>query len=72
MTPQIMGGLIRARRMVLEIDAQDELTNLKLQNIAAAIEHAIIAESEVREERVLHILSEQGLDDFDKADLICK
>ena len=72
MTPQIMGGLIRARRMVLEIDAQDELTKLKLQNIATAIEHAIVAESGVGEERVLHILSEQGLDDFDKADLICK
>ena len=49
MTPQIMGGLIRARRMVLEIDAQDELTKLKLQNIATAIEQEEEIELTVRD-----------------------
>ena len=49
MTPQIMGGLIRARRMVLEIDAQDELTKLKLQNIATAIEQEEDIELMVRD-----------------------
>ena len=49
MTPQIMGSLIRARRMVLEIDAQDELTKLKLQNIATAIEQEEDIELMVRD-----------------------